>query len=193
MTSNKTKEKNKSNYYILTKEEIKEYLKNSILIPKDKWEEIPLNSYISYTKNDGKFVKGGYIKIIFKKKNKKNNDNEDESNKDTEFEEDTFMTLANKLEKYSNDKFFKEFTINLSNIKEIYKKINDSAFIEYQIIKNNVLKLIQDFTKKLEKYDNEIENINKKITKLEDNNYKVLKLIKKLHNIDNIEPYKNKI
>ena len=59
----------------LTIEEINEYLKNSILIPKDQWIYLPINSFISYFKEDGKFVKGGYIKLIFSKKESDNSDN----------------------------------------------------------------------------------------------------------------------
>ena len=86
---------------------------------------LPLNSYISYIKNDDKFIKGGYIKLIF---NKKNND---------------YLIYGSKLDKYNNDKYYKEFTINLNNIKEIYKKIDVSAIIEYQIIKTNLNNIIQ--------------------------------------------------
>ena len=67
----------------LTDEERKDFLKNSILIPKDQWLSLPLNSYISYIKNDDKFIKGGYIKLIF---NKKNND---------------YLIYGSKLDKYN--------------------------------------------------------------------------------------------
>lgn len=156
------------------------YINNSILIPDKEWKNLPLNSYISYIKNDDVFVKGGYIKIIYDKEDK------DEIN-------NTYMVLSNKLDKFSNDKYYKEFTVKLNNIKSIYKKINDSAFMEYQIIKNNISKFVQDMSDKYKTYDDVINSINSRLTKLEENNLKVIKLIKKLHNIDNIESYKNKI
>ncbi len=83
----------------LTTEEINEYLKNSILIPKDQWKTLPVNSFISYFKEDGKFVKGGYIKLIFNKKDSEN-DND-------------YLIYGTKIDKYTNDKYYKEFTINL--------------------------------------------------------------------------------
>ena len=152
--------------------EIKEYLKNSISIPKDQWETLPVNAFISYIKEDGKFIKGGYVKLIF---NKKNN---------------TYMIYGTKIDKYNNDKYYKEFTINLSNIKEIYKKIDQSAILEYQIIKTNITKLIDNTNNKLEEIILKLSQTEKKIIKLEENHYKTLKLIKNLHNIKSLDNIK---
>ena len=156
----------------LTDSEIKEYLKNSISIPKDQWETLPINSFISYIKEDGKFIKGGYVKLIF---NKKNN---------------IYMIYGTKIDKYNNDKYYKEFTINLSNIKEIYKKIDQSAILEYQIIKANITKLIDNTNTKLEEIILKLSQTEKKIIKLEENHYKTLKLIKNLHNIKSLDNIK---
>ena len=153
----------------LTDEERKDFLKNSILIPKDQWLSLPLNSYISYIKNDDKFIKGGYIKLIF---NKKNND---------------YLIYGSKLDKYNNDKYYKEFTINLNNIKEIYKKIDVSAIIEYQIIKTNLNNIIEQFKSEINDKLLELDN---KINKIDDNNKKTIKLIKNLHNISSLDDIK---
>lgn len=169
----KTQKKNKKNKINeLTSEEIKEFLKNSINIPKDQWETIPINSFISYYKEDNNFVKGGYVKLIFTK----NNNN--------------YLIYGSKLDKYQNDKYYKEFTINLNNIKEIYKKIDQSAIIEYQIIKNNISKLLDNSNNKIDEIINKISNLEKKIIKLEENHYKTLKLIKTLHNIKTLDNVK---
>lgn len=159
----------------LNAEELKEYLKNFILIPKDQWKTIPVNSYISYIKEDGKFVKGGFVKLIF---NKNNTNSENESE---------YLIYGTKIDKYNNDKYYKEFTINLSNIKDIYKRIEQSAIIEYQIIKNNINKVIAEVNNKIEEVVNKLSTIDKKINKLEDNHYKTLKLIKNLHNIKTLD------
>lgn len=159
----------------LTEEEINEFLKNSILIPKEQWSTLPTNAFISYYKDDDKFIKGGYVKLIFNKKDPKS----DEMN--------TYLIYGTKIDKYNNDRYYKEFTINLSNIKEIYKKIDASAIIEYQIIKNNVSKIINTTNEKIEEVINKISIIEKKINKLEENHYKTIKLIKNLHNIKNLE------
>lgn len=160
----------------LTTEEINEYLKNSILIPKDQWKTLPVNSFISYFKEDGKFVKGGYIKLIFNKKDSEN--------------ENDYLIYGTKIDKYTNDKYYKEFTINLSNIKEIYKKIDNSALIEYQIIKTNVNKLLNNNNAKIDEIINKLNTFEKKINKLEENHYKTLKLIKNLHNIKSLDNIK---
>lgn len=153
-------------------DKMQEYIKESLLIPSDKWESIPINSNICYIKKDGKFVKGGYVKLIYTKNEK------------------LFLVYSNKLDKYNNDKYYKEFTINLASIDKIYKKIDQSAIMEYEIIKNNINKVITEFSTKLEKLDNifnKIDDIEKKIVKLETNHYKIVKLIKKLHNINTID------
>jgi hypothetical protein len=168
----KTKKTNESTPNNLTESEIKDYLKNSISIPKEQWETLPINSFISYIKEDGKFIKGGYVKLIF---NKKNN---------------IYLIYGTKIDKYNNDKYYKEFTINLSNIKEIYKKIDQSALLEYQIIKTNITKLIDNTNTKLEEIILRLSQNEKKIIKLEENHYKTLKLIKNLHNIKSLDNIK---
>ena len=162
----------------LTQDEINDFLKNSILIPKDQWNTLPVNSFISYYKEDGKFVKGGYIKLIFSKKDPKTDSDND------------YLIYGTKIDKYNNDKYYKEFTINLSNIKDIYKKIDPSAIIEYQIIKNNISKMISVTNTKIEEVMTKIMSMEKKIIKLEENHYKTLKLIKNLHNIKSLDNVK---
>jgi len=157
----------------LTEDEIKEYLKNSILIPKEQWNNLPINAYISYKKDDGKFIKGGYIKLIFTKNNK------------------DYLIYGTKIDKYNNDRYYKEFTINLDNILEIYKRIDQSAMLEYQIIKNNISKLLDHVNNKIDDIITRLLNTEKKITKLEDNHYKTLKLIKTLHNIKTLDNVKS--
>lgn len=164
----------------MTDEEIKEYLKNSMAIPKEQWLTLPLNSFISYIKSDGKFVKGGYIKLIFKKKDK------------------DYLIYGSKLDKYNNDKYYKEFTINLENIKDIYKKVDTSAVLEYQIIKNNINTILDKFKLDIEKLNSTFEEINDKlddmnerINKIDDNNKKTIKLIKNLHGIKSLDDIKS--
>jgi len=160
-------------YTNLTKEEQIEFLKDSILVNKEQWKSIPINSYISYIKGDDKFVKGGYVKLIY---NKKDAD---------------YIVYGTKLDKYTNDKYYKEFTINLTNIKEIYKKVDQSAISEYKIIKNNIAVFLTTFTNEITKINNKFEEVEKKIIKLEENHIKTLKLIKNLHNIKSLDDVKH--
>lgn len=159
--------KNKKNNQ-LSKDEITDYLKGSILIPDDQWEKLHQNSQISYIKNDDKFVKSGYIKHIFRK------------------DDDGYIIYSNKINKYANDKYYKEFTVKFSNIKELYKKIDQDAIIEYKIIKNNINKFLED-NKVPNNLNERISEIETKISNLENNNIKIIKLIKKLHKLKTID------
>ena len=157
----------------MSNEEILDYLKDSILIPKNDWDKLSIGSNISYYKNDGNFVKSGFIKAVY------SNDGND------------FIKYGTKLNTYYNDKYYKEFTVNTSNIKELYKKIDKSAVIEFKIMNKNILNSINTFMDTISKLENELISINERITKLEDNHVKTIKFIKKLHNIKSIDDVKN--
>ena len=157
----------------MSDDEILDYLKDSILIPKNDWDKLSVGSNISYYKNDGNFVKSGFIKAVYS--NDGNN----------------FIKYGTKLNTYYNDKYYKEFTVNVSNIKELYKKIDKSAVIEFKIMNKNILNSINTFMDTISKLENEISNITERITKLEDNHVKTIKFIKKLHNIKSIDDVKN--
>jgi|LauGreDrversion4_2_1035121.scaffolds.fasta_scaffold65091_1 hypothetical protein len=174
ITNNKSDSKNsKKTYKKMTDIEIKEYLKDSILIPKNEWSKLSVGSNISYFKNDGNFVKSGFIKTIY-------------TNENTEY-----IKYGTKLNTYHNDKYYKEFTVNTTNIKELYKKIDKSAIIEYKIINQNILNTVNNIMDKISKIENELNNFNDRIIKLEENHIKTIKFIKKLHNIKSIDDVKN--
>lgn len=163
----------KNKFKPMTDEEIKEYLKGSILIPKSQWKELYDNSNISYIKTDGGFVKSGFIKLIY------NKDNED------------YIRYGSKLDKYTNDKYYKEFTVKFSNIKELYKKIDNSAIIEYKLIKERINTTLSKFTEDISNINDKINSLQDKINKLDENHIKVVKLIKTLHNIKSLDDIKN--
>lgn len=160
----KTKEPAKK----MTDDEIDKYLKGSILIPKDQWKDLHDNSQISYFKIDGTFVKSAFIKLYFTK------DNED------------YIRWGTKLSGYTSDKYYKEFTIKVSNIDEIYKKIDQDAIIEYKLIKNNI-------NESLTKYNDKIADLEEKVNVLRDENTRIIKLIKKLHGLSSLDDLRKKI
>ena len=94
----KTPYKNKK----ISDEEISEYLKGSILVPKNQWKDLYDNSNISYIKNDGGFVKSGFIKLIY------NKDDED------------YIRYGSKLDRYNNDKYYKFLFFLFTNKTKIY-------------------------------------------------------------------------
>lgn len=157
----------------LSDDEIAEYLKGSILVPKSQWKDLYDNSNISYIKNDGGFVKSGFIKLIY------NKDDED------------YIRYGSKLDRYNNDKYYKEFTVKFSNIKDLYKKIDNSAIMEYKLIKENIKNTLSNFTDELTRLDDKVNEMNEKIIKLDENHVKIVKLIKKLHNINSLDDIKN--
>lgn len=163
----------KTTFKKMTESEITEYLKDSILIPNTDWNKLSIGSNISYYKNDGNFVKSGFIKAIY------NNEGND------------FIKYGTKLNTYFNDKYYKEFTVNTTNIKELYKKIDQSAILEYKIIKKNILNSMNSYMDKFIKIENDINILSEKIGKLEDNHIKTIKFIKKLHNIKSLDDIKN--
>jgi hypothetical protein len=170
---NSIKKDNNKTFKKMTDEEIIEYLKDSILVPKNDWDKLSIGSQISYYKNDGNFVKLGFIKAVY------TNEGND------------FIKYGTKLNTYYNDKYYKEFTVNTSNIKELYKKIDKSAVLEFKIINKNILNSINNMMESISTLENELNNMNEKMNKLEDNHIKTIKFIKKLHNIKSIDDVKN--
>ncbi len=151
----------------MTKEEIETYLSGSIEIPKHQWKDLHDNSHISYFKIDGTFVKSGFIKLYFTKN------------------DEDYLRWGTKLSGYTSDKYYKEFTVKISNIDRLFKKIDQDAIIEYKLIKNNI-----NIT--LAKYDEKIAMLEEKINTLRDENTLTLKLIKRLHNISSLDDLRKK-
>lgn len=170
---NAISDKKKTAYKKMSEDEIADYLKDSMLIPPEDWEKLAVGSNISYYKKDGNFIKSGFIKTIYTK------------------DDNIFILYGTKLNSYNNDKYYKEFTVNTSNIKELYKRIDQSAILEYKIIKKNIFNSMNIFVEKFNKIENELNIINDKITKLENNHTKTISFIKKLHNIKSIDDVKH--
>ncbi len=157
-----SKNKSSKTFAKMTDAEIEVYLKSFILIPKQNWTTMPDNSQIAYYKNDGKFVKSGYVKLIYSKNG------------------DDFIRYGSKLSQMPNDKYYKEFTINLSNISKIYKKISQDAIWEYRIIR-------AETSKKMEEFERQLADMSEKLEQSEKCSKKIVKLIKRLHKIKSLD------
>lgn len=138
-----------------------------ILIPNNKWKQIPDNSQISYTRKDGKHVKSAYLKVSYSK------DGED------------YFLCGNKLNKYANDKYYSEYRLKLSNVDTLWKKISQDSIIEYKLIRAKL-------ESELASMRSVIENLEERLKKEEESSKKIVKLIKHLHNIKNLDELKNK-
>jgi len=162
MSEEKSKKKEKKK---LSEEEIQEYLKSSILIPKDKWKEIQDHSQISYYKQDGGFVKSAFVKLIYNKG------------------EEDYILCSSKLSGYPGDKYYVEFSVKFSNIDKLYKRIDQGAITEYKLIKDNINQI-------LTKYTERIDELEAKLNKANDDITRTLNLVKKLHKIENLNDLK---
>lgn len=140
---------------------IKEWLRGCIEIPRNKWTQLPDNSQICYFKKDGKFVKSGYVKLHYSK------DGED------------YVRYGSKLGSWNGDKYYKEFTIKLSNIKQIYKRVSQDAIFEYKLIQLSM--------------DKKIAELSARQDQLDAASKKIVRLIKKLHNIKSLEDMRNSL
>jgi hypothetical protein len=160
---NKQKQNKEKKQYTL--EEKNELIKNTIVIPKDKWVNLEPGVFISYDKLDGIFVKGGYIQIFNKSKTGR----------------DYFRIIFNQSDTA------KGYTLYLDQIQTIYKKIDETSYYElhaireaYDIVINKLTNKIDEQTTYIKKME---ENYNNKIEKNEDKIKKVLQLVKDLHKI----------
>jgi hypothetical protein len=141
------------------------HLQGSIKIPKSKWGSLPDNSEICYFRNDGKFVKKCFIKTFYEKNG------------------DKYVICSNKLNRAQGDKYYSEYRLKLSNIKEIYKRVSQDSIIEYKLIKVRL-------DKEIEGLKEIINNLETRLSKEEESSKRIVKLIKHLHNIKSLDELK---
>jgi hypothetical protein len=134
------------------------HLQGSIKIPKSKWGSLPDNSEICYFRNDGKFVKKCFIKTFYEKSG------------------DKYVICSNKLNRAQGDKYYSEYRLKLSNIKEIYKRVSQDSIIEYKLIKARL-------DKEIDVLKETISGLEARLTKEEESSKRIVKLIKHLHDI----------
>lgn len=146
----------------MTPSEIEVYIKSCIKIPRSSWTSIPDNSQICYFKKDGKFVKSGFVKLSYSK-----NGND-------------FIRYGSKLSPMAGDKYYREFTINLSNISQIYKKVSQDAIWEYKLIR-------LETSKKMEEFETKLAEMQERVDQSENSAKKIVKLIKRLHKIQSLD------
>ena len=111
----------------ITEEEWREKLIDFTIVPEDLWPKIISGMQIRYIKKDNTRATGGFTINQFDK------------------DGDKFIRVSNTFNKKA--KFYKEFNINLTTVKKIYKRIDSRNYIEISrlnsIIKDFHLKFIQ--------------------------------------------------
>jgi hypothetical protein len=149
-----------------TTEEKKDLIKNTIIIPEDRWYTLEPGLFISYDKPDGSFVKGGYIISVGTTK--------------------TNNRKYFKINFYQTDNS-KGYTLYFDNIKTLYKKINETSYYELNAIREAYevkINGLQELLLKQTTYKKTLEQtMNTRFTKVEDNLKKTLMKIKQLHNL----------
>ena len=164
VTSAKTKSKDKDKKQY-TQGEIDDLIKNTIIIPKDKWMTLEPGIFISYYKTDNTFVKGGYIQVVNTSKSKRK-----------------YFRIV-----FSQNDSSKGYTLYLDTIKTIYKKIDETSYFELHAIREAYEIKINDIKKENELLKNYIQQMEKKINdrfnKCENHSKQILLKIKELHNL----------
>lgn len=155
----------KTKFPKMTAEEFKQYVKGMIRIPEDKWMSIPENSQICYAKKDGTYVKSGYVRLTYSKNG------------------GDFLRYGTKMYQAPNDKYYKEFTINLSKIARIYKMVSRDAAWEFKIMGQRI-------TDEIATRDDHIAVLNERVDKVEDSLRRIVKFVKRLHNINSLDDLK---
>lgn len=148
--SNKTTNK-KTNKKIYTNEEIKTLLNGYIIVPKDKWDDIPNDAHIRYFKLDNTFVRGGFV-----------------VNKWSNNEGKKFIHLSNNLNKNINN--YATWPVALESTSKIFIKPNKNTNIELSQTRDR----ISDIIRELNKLVSVIKKQEQKIISLE-NDIKILK------------------
>jgi len=129
-------------------------LKDFNLVPPNEWKNIPYGAFIRYLRKDGSFRKGGVVQNIWTEVNR----------------EGTEVIKIDILSSYGN----KSWSINNNNIEKIWMKNNT--------MQTNVLNIV-DIKEDIESCKKSIKQLTIQIQKINNEQIRIVKLIKKLHNI----------
>jgi hypothetical protein len=143
----------------LSDSQISDLLKNYDEVNKANWGELPANIHVRYTKKDGSFKRGGYVV------------NQYISNKE---ETKGAKMLRLKSNMTSNAK---EWTINLEGIAKLYQ----NKLFKAKISPDTAIGGIKQTTDGLQ---NQVEQLSIEVSRLSNEQKRIIALIKKLHNIN---------
>jgi 3-dehydroquinate synthase class II len=101
-----------------TPEEINDMITDYLVIKKEDWYSIPLESHVRYIKTDNAFVAGGYLKRKWKR------------------EDNIYFSIGKSP--YSEDK---KWVVNLTNVDIIYKRLNEGSRMEVELIKKSLISM----------------------------------------------------
>jgi len=172
-SSNKTVQSNtyqKNNQKnIVTNEEQEQLLENYEEVPRESWETLPVGIHIRYLRKDGTFRRGGYIISVVNIMSGVNKDNK-------------MIQLAS-----NNSPYAKSWSTNLERVQKIWKaKLNSDGGV------NQINESVSKETKEsIEYLTKNVDQIKIDIAKINNEQQRIVNLIKKLHNIKSRQPRHN--
>jgi len=157
---------------IYTKEELTEMLTDYLLVKKEEWYSIPLDSHIRYEKKDKTFIAGGYLKRKWRR------------------DEKIYFAIAKSP--FTDEK---KWVVDVTNNVEImYKRLNEGSRMEVELIKQSLLSLdnrikyIENNTSSIQRrnsseFKSEIELLRKENEELKQQNAKLKGSLKKTNSV----------
>ena len=145
--------------------EQEQLLQNYTEVLKEDWEKIPPGIHIRYLRNDGTFRRGGVVKNIVSVLNGRDKDG-------------TMIQLS-----YSAAYNSKSWNITLSHIDRIWQANAAATSTSAASSTGNVSQDMTGSTEKIEYLTKSIDQIKIDISKINNEQQRIVNLIKKLHNI----------
>jgi len=154
--ANEVKEIEVSKSNVIGPGEQEKLLENYAEVPKDKWEKIPVGSHVRYLRKDGGFRSGGFIQSMWSK-----------------IMGDQQMSYF-QLGKYQNSK--KNWKLPLISVDKLWVS---NVGIENPKIKEDISANAED----LEYLKSAVEQLKADMSKMNNEQNRILNLIKKLHKL----------
>lgn len=110
----------------------KTLLEGFITVPPDLWNKIPSGSIIRYHKIDGEFSRGGYVKEHFEK------------------DGESIIKVGSSYN--MNAPNYYTFNVNTKNVKQMYKRIAPSAYVEIELISRSIRTIENEIKQLKNKY-----------------------------------------
>lgn len=133
------------------------------LVDRQNWEKIPKKTFIRYQKKDGAIPRGGFVRSIWRSSDETDN---------------VRIELSNGFG--ANSLSWNVFTKNLD---KIWRKIHAEEEIEVEPEEIKLEVKIKELKKDVDFCRDSIEQIKIEIQKINNEQIRVVKLIKKLHNL----------
>ena len=149
----------------MTPEEQEKMLRNYIEVDKSAWAAIPVDSHIRYLRKDGAFRRGGFVKNSWV---------------------GTYGASAGKkclqlsaAQSYKSTKW----TVCLDDIEKLWKQNTSGQVGEKNIISPEISAMVQSNKENVEYLMRTVEQLKIDVAKINNEQTRIINLIKKLHNI----------